>query len=218
VQILGDWQEVIGVVADVRPGNLALPPELQAYLCAQQYTPDEMAIVIRSAGDPFTIAAGAKSAVFALDPQQPVSHVTLMDALIDDSLTEVRAPTVMFGVFGSLALLLASIGVYGVTAYSVNRHIREFGIRMALGARQADILRLVVGWEMGATAAGMAAGALATLPLGKFVGHLLFHASGVDPAASLAAVILLAGISALATYVPARKAARVDPLVALRYE
>ena len=218
VQILGDWQEVIGVVADVRPGSLALPAELQAYLSAQQYTPDEMAIVIRTAGDPFAVAAGAKSVVYALDPQQPVTHVTLMDALIDRSLTEVRAPTVLFGVFGSLALLLASIGVYGVTAYSVSRRIREFGIRMALGAKQTDILRLVLGWEIGATAAGIAAGMLASLPLGKFVGHLLFHAPGVDPVASLAAVALLAGISALATYLPARRAARVDPLVALRHE
>jgi putative ABC transport system permease protein len=218
VQILGDWQEVIGVVADVRPGNLSLPAELQAYLCAQQYTPDEMGIVIRGAGDPFAIAAGAKAAVFALDPQQPVTHVTLMDAMIDESLTAMRAPTVLFAVFGSLALMLASIGVYGVTAYSVSRRIREFGIRMALGAKQTDILRLVLGWEMGATAAGMAAGMLAALPLGRFVGHLLFHAAGVDPLASLAAVALLAGISALATYLPARRAARVDPLVALRYE
>lgn len=218
VQILGEWQEVIGVVADVRPGSLTLPAELQAYLCAQQHTPDEMAIVIRTAGDPFAVSAAAKRAVFALDPQQVVSHVSLMDTLIDDSLTRVRAPTVLLAVFGSLALLLASIGVYGVTAYSVSRRIREFGIRMALGAREADILRLVVGWEMRVAGVGMMTGALASLPLGKFVGQLLFNVSSGDAAASLAAVALLACVSALATYLPARRAMRVDPMVALRYE
>jgi len=218
VQILGDWQEVIGVVADVRPGSLTAPAELQAYLCAQQYTPDEMAVVIRSAGDPIAVAAAAKRAVFALDPQQPVSHVSLMDSLVGESLAGVRASTTMFGVFGSLALLLASIGVYGVTAYSVSRRFREFGIRMALGAQPVDILRLVVGWDLGVAAAGMAAGLLAALPLGRFVSHLLFNTSGVDPAASLAAVAVLAAVSALATYLPARRASRVDPLVALRYE
>jgi ABC-type antimicrobial peptide transport system permease subunit len=121
-------------------------------------------------------------------------------------------------VFGSLALLLASIGVYGVTAYSVSRRIREFGIRMALGARQADILRLVIRWDLGVAAAGIAAGTLVSLPLGRFVGHLLFNVSSGDPVASLAAVGVLGGVSALATYVPARRAASVDPLVALRCE
>jgi len=218
VEILGDWQEVIGVVADVRANSLTMPAELQAYLCALQYTPDDMAIVIRAAGDASAVVNSAKAAVFALDPQQPVSHVTLMESMIDDSLTGVRAPTVLFGVFGSLALLLASIGVYGVTAYAVSRRIREFGIRMALGARQKDILRLVVRWDLGVSGTGIAVGALVALPLGRFVGHMLFNVSSVDPSAALAGVVVLGGVSALATYVPARRAARVDPLVALRYE
>jgi len=218
VQVLGDWEEVIGVVGDVRSGNLTLPAQLQAYLCALQYTPDDMAFVIRTAGEPSAVVGAAKQAVFQLDPQQPVSHVTLMDAMIDDSLTGVRAPTVLFGVFGSLALLLAGIGVYGVTAYSVSRRIREFGIRMALGARQADILRLVVQWDLRVAATGMAAGALASLPLGKYLGHMLFNVSRGDPMASFTAIAVLGSISALATYLPARRAARVDPLVALRYE
>jgi len=218
VQILGEWQEVIGVVADVRANSLTLPADLQAYLCAQQYTPDEMAIVIRSTGDRIALVGAAKNAVFALDPQEPVSHVSLMDAMIDDSLTGVRAPTVLFVAFGLLAVLLASIGVYGVTAYSVSRRIHEFGIRMALGARQVDILRLVIRWDLGVAAAGIVAGSLAALPLGKFVGHLLFNVSSGDPLALLAAVAVLGGVSALATYLPARRAARVDPLVALRYE
>jgi len=206
-------------VGNIRQASLTAPVDLQAYLCAQQYTPEEMAVVIRtSRGNPVALAVAAKNAVYALDPLQPVSQVSAMYALIDDSLTGVRAPTVMLALFGALALLLASIGVYGVTAYSVSRRIREFGIRMALGAEQKDILRLVVGWEMGVAAAGMLAGALAALPLGKFLGHLLFNATGADSAASLAAVGLLAGVSALAAYLPARRAARVDPLVALRYE
>ena len=219
VQLLGDWQQVIGVVADVRQGSLTNPVALQAYLCAQQYTPEEMAIVIRtSSGDPLAAAVAAKKAVYALDPLQPVSQVSALNALIDDSLTGVRAPTVMLAVFGSLALLLASIGVYGVTAYSVSRRDREFGIRMALGAERNDILRLAVGWEMGVAAVGMLAGALAALPLSRFLGHLLFNASNGGFAASLAAVVLLAGVSVLAAYVPARRATRVDPLVALRHE
>ena len=218
IEIQGDWQEVIGVVSDVRASRLTQPADLQGYLSAQQYIPDDMAIVIRSGGDTLAIAGPAKNAVYALDPQQPVSQLTLMDAMIDDSLAGVRAPTVLFNVFGSLALLLASIGVYGVTAYSVSRRIREFGIRMALGAGQADILRLVVRWDLGIAAAGIAAGTLAAVPLGRFVGHLLFNVSAADPIASVAAVALLGGVSALATYLPARRAARVDPLVALRYE
>ena len=218
IQILGDWQEVIGVAADVRPGSLTLPAELQVYLCAQQYPSDDMAIVLRAAGDPLAAASAAKAAVFALDPMQPVSNVSSLGLLIDGSLVGARASTVMFGVFGSLALLLASIGVYGVTAYSVSRRVREFGIRMALGAEQGDILRLVVGTDLRVVAAGMAVGIAAALPLGKFLRHLLFSVSEADPASSLVAVMVLGGVALLAMYLPARRAARVDPLVALRYE
>jgi len=219
VKLLGDWQEVIGVVGDVRQGSLTAAMELQAYLCAQQYTPDEMAIVIRtSSGDPLAAALEAKRAVYALDPLQPVSHVSPMDTMIENSLTGVRAPSMMLAVFGTLALLLASIGVYGVTAYSVSRRVREFGIRMALGAERKDILRMVVGWELGVAALGMLAGALAALPLGRFLDHLLFNTAGGGSAAPLAAMALLAGVSALAAYLPARRASQVDPLVALRYE
>jgi putative ABC transport system permease protein len=218
VQILGDWQEVIGVVADVRADRLTLPAGLQAYLCALQYTPSDMAIVIRAAGDPFAAVTAAKNAVYALDPQQPVSHVTLLNELIADSLTGVRAPTVLLGVFGSLAMLLASIGVYGVTAYSVSRRYREFGIRLALGARPADIIRLVVRSDLRVAGIGLAIGILASVPLGGFLRNLLFGVADADPAASLAAAGFLAAVAALATYLPARRAARVDPLVALRYE
>ena len=218
VQFLGDWQEVVGVVADVRPGTLLKPADLQGYLAAQQYTPDDISIVLRAPADPFAAVTAAKAAVYALDAQQPVANVTLLDALIDKSLVQVRVPTLMFSIFGALALLLASIGVYGVTAYSVSRRIREFGIRMALGARQTDILRLVVGTDLGIVAVGMVVGVLAAAPLDKFLRNLLFSISEADPIASVVAVVVLAAVAVLAMYMPARRAAAVDPLVALRYE
>jgi len=218
IQILGDWQQVIGVVADVKPGSLLQPAQLQAYLCGQQYVANDMAVVLRAAGDPFLAVNAAKSAVYALDAQQPVSHVTLLNTLIENSLAGVRAPTVMLGIFGTLALLLASLGVYGVTAYSVSRRVREFGIRLALGAMRADILRLVVGTDLRVVVLGMAIGVLGALPLGRFLRHLLFFASDVDPFSPFVAVVILGLVAVVAMYLPARRASRVDPLVALRYE
>jgi putative ABC transport system permease protein len=177
-----------------------------------------MTLAVRATGDPVPLVSAIRAQVLAVDPEQPVFNVKTMHQVVSDSLGERRLSTFLLALFAGLAMLLAAIGIYGVVSYWVSQRTREIGIRTALGAGRTDILRLVLGRGMLLVGVGAGCGLLASLALMRFLATLLFGVSTHD-ALTMAAVPVTLGLIALAAcYVPARRAARVDPLVALRFE
>jgi putative ABC transport system permease protein len=178
----------------------------------------EMHVVLRTDAEPETLVGAVRREVRALDPELALSHVGTMEGLVEGSAGQSRYRMTIFGAFAAVALLLAAVGIYGVTAYAVGQRTREIGIRVALGAKPADVVRLVVEQGMGPSLVGIALGVGASLALTRFVSSLLYGVDGTDPATFVAVVLLLAGVALAACYIPARRALRVDPLVALRHE
>lgn len=177
-----------------------------------------MKLAVRTSSDPLGFAPALRRAVMELDGEQPVSAVASMEQNLADSVATKRFSTTLLGIFAVLALLLATIGIYGVISFSVTRRTHEIGVRMALGARRADVLRMVVGQGTLLALIGVAIGLAAALALTRFIGSLLYGVQATDPLVFLGVSLLLTAVAALASYLPARRAARVDPMVALRYE
>ena len=177
-----------------------------------------MTIVIRTAIDLESAVAAVRSQVQAIDPQQPVYDFKPMTEVIANSISKQRLSMLLIGIFASVALLLASVGIYGVMSYAVTERTREIGIRVALGARMIDVMRLVVGQGMMLAFIGIGAGLVIALLLTQLIESLLYKVSATDPATFVAITLLLAGVAFVATYIPARRAMKVDPMVALRYE
>jgi putative ABC transport system permease protein len=175
-------------------------------------------LVVRTAVDPSSLVRAIRNVVFEVDPTQPVFEVRTGVELLDASMARQRFSSMLFSVFSLLALMLAAGGVYGVTAYAVAERTREIGLRMALGAQPGDVLRLVLRQEMLAAMIGLVVGIGGGFAVTKLLTALLYGVSPSDPTAYLGASVLLAGTIALASYIPARRATRVDPMVALRYE
>jgi putative ABC transport system permease protein len=213
-----DWSEVVGVVADVKAQGATAPPTMQIYLSTQQRPVTDMYVVIRAAADAGDLLPALKHTVFEMDSQQPVSNVAFMDQLLSRSLSGSRGSTFLLGIFAALAMLLAGIGIYAVMAYSVSQRSREIGIRIALGATLWDIHGMVIGMCMRVCAWGLGAGLLIALGVTRFLRSLLFGISATDVTTFASSALLLAGAAVLASYIPARRAAKVDPVVALRYE
>jgi putative ABC transport system permease protein len=172
----------------------------------------------RRTGDPQTVAAGLKQAVYAVDKELGIAGLTTFDAVVSDSLAERRVLMLLLSVFAGLALLLAAIGIYGVIAYSVTQRTREIGVRMALGARPRDALRLVIVEGMALTVTGISLGLVAALALTRWMKTLLFGIEPTDLTTFAGITLLLALVALLACVIPARRAARVDPMTALRQE
>jgi putative ABC transport system permease protein len=177
-----------------------------------------MTIVARTAGDPMSLAPAAQRVIQSIDPDQPVSDVRTMESWIGTSVARARFGTVLLAVFGVVALMLAAIGIYGVISYSVTQRTHEIGIRMALGAKPGDVLRLIITQGLTLISAGMAIGLGAAFVVTRFMRFLLFAVSPTDPLTFASITVLLGAVALLACYFPARKATRVDPMVALRYE
>jgi predicted permease len=209
---------VTGVVRDVRSLALAEAPAPAVYL-PQSIAPRLLAtLAVRTAGDPLALAGPIRQAILGLDPEQPIRSIaTLMDVM-SESIARDRFFTVLFGMFGGLALVLAAVGVYGVLACSVGQRTQEIGVRMALGARAADVLRMVVGGGMLLVLTGVALGALSSLVLTRVLKSQLYGVSATDPAAFVMAPAVLTAVALMACYVPARRATRIDPIAALRDE
>ena len=218
IKILGGESQIIGVVGDVRASGVSQPAGFQVYLSALQHPVDNMTLLMRTKTEPLSVAEMAKQAVYGIDPEQAVSNVTSADQLASDSIAAQRVSTALSGSLGGLALLLASIGVYGVMAYSVSRREREFGIRMAMGARPRDILSLLMRRSGVLVLVGVAAGVALTIPLGRWLSALLAGSHSFGALTIAASGILLAGVAMFATYLPARRAASVQPMTALRAE
>jgi putative ABC transport system permease protein len=164
------------------------------------------------------VIGSARAAVRSIDPGLPISNVNTMEQLLTASLTLRRFSLVLFSVFAALALVLAAIGIYGVISYSVTERKQEIGIRLALGAQPADVVRLVVGEGMKMAGAGVALGLIASLALTRLMTGLLFGISATDPLTFAMIALLLVFVALLACYIPARRATTVDPMIALRYE
>ena len=218
--VMGNTQpmEIVGVVADAKLYGLDAPVEPAVYVPHMQSPPDIMGLVVRTEGDPATVAAAVRREVLKLDPEQPISNVRTIEKVLSDSLMLRRVSMLMLMVFAGLALTLATLGIYGLTAYSVSRRTHEIGLRVALGASQPQILRLVVGRGLVISVIGAVIGLAAAFQLTRALAGMLYGVTATDPLVFAGVPLLLIVVSVLASYVPARKAAKIDPLVALRYE
>lgn len=212
------WRTVVGVVQDVKQAGLDAPHTMQIYLPHAQYRVGFLTLVVRVKSDPLDLAPVVQRQIRELDPDQGVSNVATMDQVMSDSVASRRFSATLLGALAGLGLLLASVGVYGVISYGVSQRTREIGIRMALGAKRKDVLSLVVAQGMKLLLLGVAAGAAAAFVLTPVMSSLLFGISPSDPVTFAGSVIFLALVALVACYIPARRAAKVEPVVALRYE
>jgi putative ABC transport system permease protein len=224
---VAQWLTVVGVVKNVKQDSWTEQPSNEIYLAFQQSrgffeSPSRryssMTIVLRAAVDPGGLAAAARETVRSLDSGLPVSNVVTMEQVIADKLWQERFNLQLIGLFGGVALVMAAVGLYGVMSYSVNQRTQEVGVRMALGAQRGDVVKLIIGDGMRLCLLGLAAGLAGSLALTRVMSRLLFEVSSTDPATFGLIAGLLAAVALVACYIPARRAARVDPLVALRYE
>jgi putative ABC transport system permease protein len=183
-----------------------------------QFSPPTMRVVVRAAANPESLSAALRDVVSSVDKDEALSTVRSMDDVLNASVAQPRFSSQLLGLFAALALLLAAIGLYGLMAYSVSQRMSELGIRVALGASRQDILRLVLGHGSLLVVAGIGMGLLASVAAGRLISSLLFAVSPTDPKIFLAVATLLIAVAFIASYIPARRAMRVDPLVALRYE
>jgi len=210
--------EVVGIVKDAKYQQLTEQTRPQMYLPFLQQYRSVMALQVRSQKSPTELLAAIRREAYALDGNLPVFNASLLADKLRDSVSSQRSTMVLLGGFGLLALGLASIGLYGVMTHLVGQHTREMGIRMALGAQRRDVLKLVIRQGMVLAVVGIVIGLVASLALTRLTRTLLFGVSATDPLTFVVITLLLTLVALLACYVPARRATRVDPLVALRYE
>jgi len=211
-------REIVGVVADVKQSGLDAEPSSEVYAPLAQSPFYPMIIAERTAGDPRSIVPLARREVAALDKQLPLYDVLTLDQYFADSVSEPRASTLLLSGFAALAVLLACLGVYGVISYIVAQRRHEIGIRMALGAEQSEVVRWVLGRGMALALAGVTIGLAISLGLAHLLSSLLYGVQPTDPATFVIAPLVLMAVASLASFIPARRAAKVDPMVALRYE
>jgi putative ABC transport system permease protein len=183
-----------------------------------QNAQSDMAVVVRTAGDPTTLAGGIREQLRELDSSLPPFNVKTMRDVMYGSLARDRFNAVLLLLFGGIALTLAAIGVYGVISYGVTQRIQEIGVRMALGAETRDVLALIVGQGLKLALAGVAVGAVGAFAATRLMAELLFGVSATDPLTFVATALLLTAVALLACYIPARRAAGVDPIEAIRFE
>jgi putative ABC transport system permease protein len=205
---------IVGVVGNVHQYGLEAAPTFDVYFTGgwANY------FVIRTSADPTKLAHAAVEEVHKRDPDLPVTHLTTFDGLLSESVSPRRFSAVLLAIFAGLALVLAAIGIYGVMSYVVSLRTKEIGVRMALGAQPRDIWSLVIGRGARLAAAGIALGLAGSLALSRLLSSLLYGVRATDPATFAGVALLLAAVAVLASYLPARRAARVDPIIALRYE
>lgn len=209
---------IVGVVGDIRHFGLDSDPRPEVYISCDQSPPSVPILVVRTTNDPATIAAAVRAQVQAISPDVPVDTPLLMNEVVSASVAGRRFNMLLLGIFAALATVLAGVGLYGVMSYMVTQRTSEIGIRIALGAGRADILRLIVGHVFLLTAVGIGTGLIAAFGLTRLMSSLIFGISLTDPVAFGGVSLLLMIVSLLAGYLPARRAMKIDPMVALRYE
>jgi predicted permease len=214
----GTFLQVVGVVRDGKYGSLGEAPRPYIYQPLLQSYDPKMTLVVRTTGEPQSVAAAVREQIRALDANLPVAGVSTLRDQVALSLFPARVAAWTLGSFGLLALLLAAIGIYGIVSYSVAQRTREIGVRMALGARQGDVLRLVLGQGLIVIAAGVAIGLLIAFGSTRVLAGFLYGVGATDAATFVGVPLVLGLVALVASYLPARRATKVDPLVALRYE
>ena len=212
------WWEIVGVVANVRSVELREEPMPELYFSfGQDYWP-AMSIVVRSSVEPSSLSGSLRQIVNEVDKSVPVSGVKTMDHIVSESITQPRFNLFLLGLFGTVAMLLSAAGIYGVTSYTVTQRTHELGIRLALGAQVSDVLKMILGQGMAVIAVGVGLGLVAAFALMRLLRSLLFGVGENDPLTFVAITLVLLLVALIACYIPARRATKVDPLVALRYE
>ncbi|HKS96176.1 MAG TPA: FtsX-like permease family protein, partial [Terriglobia bacterium] len=214
----GHWATVVGIVGDTKQYGLERKSKTEFYLPYLQRSVNSMELVVRTATDPLGLVNAVRSSVEAVDSDQPVYAVRTMGQYLTESVASRRTTMLLLGAFAGLALILAAVGIYGVMAYAVAERTHELGVRMALGAGRGDVLKLVVRSGLRLALAGVAVGLVAAAGLTRLLSSLLFGVRPTDPVTLGAVALLLTAVALLASYIPARRATRVDPTVALRYE
>jgi putative ABC transport system permease protein len=219
------WREIVGVVRHVRQDALDEEGRPAVYRHWTQLRPEvaadytrAMDLIVKSTVEPGALVAAVRREVQSVDPEQPLGNVSTLEALVERTVAPRRFSLLLAGVFAGVALALGAVGLYGVLSYTVAQRSREIGIRMALGARRGDVHRLVISHGMRLALAGVAAGLLASVALTRLMSSLLFGVSATDPQTFLVIALLLLLVALAACYLPARRASKVDPLIALRYE
>jgi putative ABC transport system permease protein len=221
------WMTVVGVVKNVQEHDWAAPLLSEVYLPFLQ-TPEYFAdahshfsyltVVVRTSGDPGALMPAIRNEVRALDGNVTISQVQTMDQAVADATAQPLFYLLLLGTFAAVALILAAVGIYGVVSYSVSRRTHEIGIRMALGAKRSDVLKLVTSQGMILALVGTAVGAAGALPLARLISSLLYGVGPTDAVTFAAVAVVLTAVALVACYIPARRAARVDPIMALRNE
>ena len=212
------WLTVVGVAGDVRDAALDSDAKPCLYIPYPQFPSSSMSLLVRAAGDPKPLIASIRNEVWSIDKDQPVTDIQTMDQSVADSVSPRRFNAMLLAIFASLALVLASVGIYGVMAYSVAQRTNEIGIRMALGAQPSDVIKLMVGHGMLLVFTGMVIGLAGAVALTRVMTSLLYGVSATDPLTFAGVSLVLVTVAFLASYIPARRAARVDPMIALRCE
>lgn len=212
------WHTVVGVVGDVKHESLELTRRRSVYLPHAQITLGDLTLTVKTASNPQSLIAAIRGEIKDIDPDQPVTSARTMEEVISRSVWQPRLFTILFGVFAVVALILASVGIYGVMAFSVSQRTQEIGIRLALGAQKRDVVKMVVVQGMTLSLIGTGVGLVGAFALTRLMESLLFEISTTDTATFITLAAMLIAVSALACYIPARRATRVDPVTALRYE
>ncbi len=214
-----DWIQVIGVVKDVRQFELTADPKPQMYLTYRQFGFfDAQDLVVKTDIDSASLAATVRKTVWEIDKDQPVSDIQTMQNIMADSIARQRFSMLLLAIFAGVALVLAGVGIYGVMSYSVAQRTHEIGIRMALGAQTGAVLKLAIGYGMKLVLVGLVIGLIAAFALTRVMSTLLFGVTATDPTTFTLISLLLIAVAVLASYVPARRATKVNPIIALRYE
>jgi putative ABC transport system permease protein len=212
------WLTIVGIVGDVRQYGLDRESNMEAYIALAQDTGFSYSMVVRTTGDPALMAGTVREAFAAADKTQPVYNAKPLEEYLSSTLAERSFTLALLALFGALALGLAAVGTYGVISYTASLRTREVGIRMALGARRADVLGMVLRQGLALTGAGLALGLAASLALTRLLSSLLFEVKPGDVTTSAAVALVLAAVALAASYLPARRASRVDPMVSLRHD
>jgi putative ABC transport system permease protein len=210
--------KIVGVVGDIKSDGFDAPSVPHIYVPLGKFAPVNAVVFLRSRGDVEHLGEAVRQVVERVDPNVPVHSISSMDEIIARSLADRRFALELLGVFAAVALLLAAVGIYGVMAYSFSQRTHEVGIRMALGAQRLDILRMALGEGMRIVVIGLASGLVGAAVVSRIFRSMLFNVAPADPITYFAVSAILAGVAIFACYIPARRATRIDPLIALREE